>query len=71
MTRLASGRVVVLSERGAMTLVYSNALDWFAVHRTAAAVVGIDDNDGERTDGVFNLFRIPKRRDEIRLKLEQ
>ena len=67
MTRLASGRVVVLSERKAMTLVYSNALDWFAVHRAAAAVVGIDDGDGERTDGVFNLFRIPKRRDELRL----
>ena len=71
MTRLASGRVVVLSERGTMTFVYSNALDGFAVHRTAAAVIGIDDGNGERTDGVFNLFRIPKRRDEFRLKRKE
>ena len=70
-TCLASSRVVVLSERGAMTLVYSDALDGFAVHRAAAAVVGIDDGDGERTDGVFNLFRIPKRRDEFRLKRKE
>ena len=49
----------------------SDALDWSTVHRAATTIVGIDDGDGERTDGVFNLFRIPKRRDEIRLKLEQ
>ena len=44
-TCLASGRVVVLSERKAMTLVYSDALDWFAVHWAAAAVIGIYDGD--------------------------